>query len=104
MLQFIKSLLIKDTTPGIREMLENGAVVIDVRSEGEYNSGHLSNSVNIPLNKLAGKIDEFDKRKPIITCCASGIRSSSAKKMFKSKGFETVRNGGGWVSLKKYGV
>lgn len=102
MIQFIKNLFVKDTTPGLDELMANGAVIVDVRSVSEYSSGHLSRSINIPLDQLQSKMGQIDKRKPIITCCASGMRSASAKKIFKANGYETVRNGGGWVSLKKF--
>lgn len=102
MIEFIKKLFVKDTTPGIEQMLANGAVIIDVRSPGEYKSGHLSQSINIPLDDLAGRLSELDTRKPVITCCASGMRSASAKKILRAKGFEQVRNGGGWASLKRF--
>lgn len=102
MIQFIKNLFVKDTTPGLDELMANGAVIVDVRSVSEYSSGHLSRSINIPLDQLQSKMGQIDKRKPIITCCASGMRSASAKKIFKANGYETVRNGGGWVNLKKF--
>ena len=41
-----------------------------------------------------------DKNKPIITCCASGMRSAAAKNILKSNGYQTVYNGGSWASLK----
>lgn len=102
MIQFLKGLFVKDTTPGVPELVENGAIIVDVRSESEFKSGHLSKSINIPLDQLKNKMSRLDKKKPIITCCASGIRSGSAKKLLKANGYETVRNGGGWVNLKKF--
>ena len=54
-------------------MLSSGGIIIDVRSNGEFYSGHIENSLNIPLSDLTSKIDQFnDKDQPIITCCASG--------------------------------
>ena len=86
----------------IEELLKDGAVIVDVRSKGEYASGHLKKSINIPLDVLSSNLGKLDKSKPVITCCASGMRSSSAKSILKSKGFVEVVNGGGWTSLKKY--
>ena len=81
-------------------MLSEGGIIIDVRSEGEFYSGHIENSLNIPLSELSSKIDQFkDKNQPIITCCASGIRSAGAAKIFSAKGYTNVVNGGGWSSL-----
>ena len=76
-----------------------GAVIIDVRTKGEFASGHIKGSINIPLDTVASKANTLDKNKVIITCCASGMRSASAATMLKSKGFETY-NGGGWSSLQ----
>ena len=86
----------------IEELLKDGAVIVDVRSKGEYASGHIKKSINIPLDVLSSNLGKLDKSKPVITCCASGMRSSSAKSILKSKGFVEVVNGGGWTSLKKY--
>ncbi|MBL7937594.1 MAG: rhodanese-like domain-containing protein, partial [Bacteroidia bacterium] len=56
-------------------------------------------SVNIPLNELSSSINKIKKNVPIITCCASGMRSASAKSTLSSLGFKEVYNGGGWMSL-----
>jgi rhodanese-related sulfurtransferase len=80
--------------------MQNGAQIIDVRSPQEYSGGHIKGSVNIPLNELQGKMNKIKKDKPVITCCASGMRSSSAKGMLKSNGYTEVYNGGGWMSLR----
>lgn len=87
---------------GIEELLAEGAVIVDVRSTMEYAGGHLSNSINIPLDQLQSKIAKLDKSKPVITCCASGMRSGSARRILKANGFEEVVNGGGWHSLRQY--
>ncbi len=82
-------------------LCQNGAVIIDVRSKAEYNSGHIKNSKNIPLNGLGQNLKKIgDKNKPVITCCASGMRSASAKNILESAGFTDVYNGGGWRTLE----
>ena len=86
----------------LQEVISNGAVILDVRTKVEYQSGHLRNSINIPIDKLPGNIKKLNKNKPVITCCASGSRSASARRMLKSNGFEQVYNGGSWYSLRKY--
>ncbi|MDR0803343.1 rhodanese-like domain-containing protein [Fluviicola sp.] len=86
----------------IEQLMSEGAVIVDVRSPGEYASGHIKKSINIPLQSLATGFNKLDRNKPVITCCASGMRSASAKSMLKSKGFVEVRNGGSWVSLRRY--
>ncbi len=82
-----------------KEMLKNGGVIVDVRTKGEYNSGHIKGSINIPLDQLSGNLKKFKTDQPIITCCASGMRSGAAKNLLKSKGFANTVNGGSWYSL-----
>ncbi len=85
----------------LTEYLKDGATILDVRSKTEYEGGHLRTSINIPLDNLPKHIGQLDKTKPVITCCASGMRSASAKRMLKANGFKAI-NGGGWMSLQKY--
>ena len=83
------------------QLVKNGAVILDVRSTGEYNTGHIKGSINIPVDVLKNNLDKLkDKNKTVITCCASGIRSASARHILQSNGFTAVYNGGGWGSLQ----
>ncbi len=82
-----------------KDLLDQGAIIIDVRTESEYNSGHIKNSINVPLKDLTYRINEFDKKDNIVTVCAVGIRAESAKKFFESRGYN-VANGGRWTNLK----
>lgn len=87
-------------TENVQDFVAKGAVIIDVRSSEEFQGGHIKGSRNIPLNTISGKIFEIKKlNKPVIVCCASGIRSSQAASILKSNGIE-VKNGGGWSSLE----
>jgi phage shock protein E len=72
-----------------------------VRTQEEFQNGHIKGSLNIPLQNLQNNFSKIKKDKPVITCCASGMRSASAKGMLQSKGFSEVHNGGGWMSLQK---
>jgi phage shock protein E len=99
MLNFIKRLFKSEPPVDFKQLLSEGAVIIDVRSKGEYQGGHLRGSINIPLDKISANLNKLDKNKVIITCCASGMRSGSAKSILRSNGFE-AHNGGGWMSLK----
>jgi len=100
MLQAIKNMLGLGPKVNYKELLQNGAQIIDVRTKGEYQGGHIRGSVNIPLQMLSVNLNKIKKDKPVITCCASGMRSASAKSMLKSNGFTEVYNGGGWMSLQ----
>ena len=82
------------------QLLKNGALIIDVRSKGEFSSGAIKGAKNIPLDTLLNSIGKIDKSTTIITCCASGMRSASAKSILISGGYTSVFNGGGWNSLQ----
>ncbi|WP_366187414.1 rhodanese-like domain-containing protein [Flavobacterium ovatum] len=81
-------------------LVKEGAIILDVRSPSEYKQGHIKGSKNIPLNELPNHISKIKKDATIITCCASGMRSASAKNILKSNNFSTIYNGGGWSSLQ----
>jgi phage shock protein E len=100
MINLIKNVFGIKPKVDFKELMQKGATIIDVRSKGEYQGGHIKGSVNIPLQNLQTQLSKLNKEKPIITCCASGMRSASAKGILKSKGFADVHNGGGWMSLK----
>lgn len=100
MLNAIKNLFGLGTKTDFKALLQSGAQIVDVRTKGEYQSGHIKGSINIPLDSLSNNVSKIKKDKPIITCCASGMRSSSAKAYLKGKGFVDVHNGGGWMSLQ----
>ncbi|GER58027.1 hypothetical protein ULMA_01350 [Patiriisocius marinus] len=92
-------LLFGNKTKKIQDFTSRDAVILDVRSKAEYNSGAIPGSKHIPLQQVASKISEIKKwNKPVITCCASGMRSGSAAAILKSNGIEAM-NGGGWQSL-----
>jgi phage shock protein E len=102
MIGWIKKIFSQGLKADFAELIADGAVILDVRTKGEYASGHVKNSMNIPLNELQGKLSKLKRDKAIITCCASGMRSASAKSILKSNGFSAVHNGGSWASLKRY--
>lgn len=84
-----------------KELVKNGAKIVDVRSKAEYASGHIKGSINIPLNELSRLPKSLKPEHTIITCCASGMRSAAAKSQLKAMGFSQVHNGGGWHSLNQ---
>jgi phage shock protein E len=81
-------------------LVAGGAVIVDVRTPEEYRGGHIRGSLNIPLQNLQGNLSKLKKDKVIITCCASGMRSASAKSLLLRSGFGNVHNGGGWMGLQ----
>jgi len=84
----------------IKDFMDKGAVIIDVRTPLEFQGGHIKGSKNIPLNTLGNQVDNIKKlNKTVIACCASGMRSAQATSILKSNGIEAM-NGGGWSSLQ----
>ncbi len=101
MINALKSLFGLGPKVDYAALVKQGAVILDVRTKGEYAGGHIRGSVNIPVDQLGNNMQRFsDKNKVIITCCASGMRSGSAKSILKSKGYTQVYNGGSWMSLQ----
>lgn len=101
MIQTLKDLFGIGPKVDYAELAKNGAIILDVRSKGEYAGGHIKGSINISVDTLNNNLGKLkDKNKVIITCCASGMRSASAKSILKSNGFNQVHNGGAWSSLQ----
>ncbi len=101
MINKLKEMLGFGTKVDFSELVKKGAIVLDVRSKSEYAGGHIRGSINISLDVLTNNLDKIiNKHIPIITCCASGMRSASAKSILKSNGYTQVHNGGGWASLQ----
>lgn len=98
MLSFIKNLFGPGTD--YKELMAKGALIIDVRSPGEFSGGHIKGAQNIPVDKIGNHADKLKKTgKPIITCCASGMRSGVAAGVLKQNGIEAY-NGGAWNLLR----
>ncbi len=100
MIGFLKNLLGAGPKLNIGELLARGAIIVDVRTEREFKTGHVKGSVNLPLDKLNKNISKLKKDKPIITCCASGMQSATAKNILKNNGFIEVYNAGSWTSIR----
>ena len=101
MLNTLKKLFGLGPAVNYAELVNEGAIILDVRSKGEFAGGHIKGALNISVDTLRNNLDKLkDKNKPIITCCASGMRSASAKSILQSNGYTKVYNGGGWSSLQ----
>lgn len=87
----------------IAELLKSGnAAVVDVRTPAEFMGGHVSGSVNIPLNELPVRMSEIKAMgKDIILCCASGMRSGNAAAYLQQQGIPCL-NGGPWTDVNYY--
>lgn len=85
----------------LKTLIKNGAYLVDVRTPGEFSSGHVEGSVNIPLQQLEQRLADFEGKEPIVVFCQSGARSGRAKSILESNGFKDVTNGGTWKNVKK---
>ena len=82
------------------KLVKEGALIVDVRTKGEFQAGHIQGSENIPLDEVNRQVQQLKlSGKPVITVCRSGNRSAIAKSMLSSAGIE-VYNGGAWTNLK----
>lgn len=96
----IKKALGGGASQDFQQMLDDGAIVVDVRTPGEFKGGHVKGSININLADLNKKIGKL-KGKTVITVCASGMRSGQAKGILIKNGITAV-NGGPWGRIAKF--
>jgi rhodanese-related sulfurtransferase len=78
------------------ELKKSGAMLVDVRSAGEFAHGSAPGTVNIPLQELGSRLGEIPRSSPVVLGCASGTRSGMAKLLLKKNGYQNVYNIGTW--------
>ena len=101
MITLFKKLFRKRSGVDYPALVANGAIILDVRGVSEFRGGHIKGAINIPLETLRRSLSVLKRDRTIITCCASGIRSTTAQSILIENGFSNVYNGGGWMSLQK---
>jgi len=80
----------------LKEKIQAGALVVDVRTEDEFLDGAYPGAINIPVGELMQRLNELGpKDRPIVLYCATGSRSALAAKLLKVSGFKDVTNAGG---------
>lgn len=83
-------------------IIEKQESIVDVRTPGEFSSGNVAGSINIPLQEIQQRIEELKKLKqPLVLCCASGNRSGQAQTYLTQQGIECY-NGGSWLDVNYY--
>jgi len=93
--------------PGVAKkawpMIEQGVLLIDVRTEEEYSAGHIKEALNIPWEETGNLIAAIgrDKQRPVVIYCRSGNRSGKAKKALELNGYSHVFNATGYEALKE---
>lgn len=83
------------------QLIEQGAMIVDVRTPQEFSDGHLDNAVNFPLSELDKHFKDIDKDKLIVLYCRSGNRSNQAYQYLQSQGFKNLHNAGGFEELQR---
>ena len=101
MLGIFKNLFGQKDNVQLKEIVKEGAFLVDVRTPSEFGSGSVKGAVNIPLDKVSGQLSKFKGKKHIVVFCRSGNRSSQAKSILEKNGFDNVINGGTWNNVQK---
>lgn len=84
----------------VRDLVESGAYIIDVREKNEYEAGHLNTSVNIPMSEIRERINEVPTDRPVYIHCKSGQRSYNVCLLLKHLGFKNIYNvSGGFMGI-----
>jgi phage shock protein E len=86
-----------------RDLLKNGALLIDVRTAAEFSSGHLQDANNIPLDEIetALPLRVKDKSQALLLHCQSGMRSGAAKRQLKALGYANSHNLGSYARARE---
>jgi phage shock protein E len=87
------------TSTDLRSLIQQGAFLVDVRMPGEYAEGSVPGAVNIPLDSIARRLDEFRGKPSVVVFCRSGNRSGQAQMLLQAHGIPAVHNGGTWMQV-----
>lgn len=85
----------------LQSKISEGALILDVRTEKEYATGHINGALNISLGTIRERYKELDPLKTYITYCSHGLRSVKAANLLRERGFKRVYNGGAREDLEK---
>lgn len=83
-----------------RQRVTDGATLLDVRSQAEWDSGHLDGAMHIPIAELSARMDEVPAGAPVVVYCQSGVRSAMAAQLLESDGYEVFDLG----SMRDWGA
>ena len=89
--------MIGGTSVDYAALIQQGAIIVDVRTPQEFQSGHVKGSKNIPLQSLNSNLSQL-KNKEVILVCKSGMRAGSAKSVLTSNGIK-AHNAGAWQNV-----
>lgn len=92
------------TIDELEQAIAQGAYVLDVREQDEFDAGHVPNAHHIPLGSVADRVDEIPKDEPVWVICLAGGRSMKAANYLEGLGYDTVSVAGGtgsWIEAGK---
>lgn len=77
------------------ELWPSDALIVDVRSRGEFQAGHVEGAMNLPLSELSALAPHHlpDKKQSLVLYCQSGMRSGSAQQWLQANGYQSLING-----------
>ncbi len=102
MMKSLKKLFGLEPSMNYAQLIEDGAVVLDVRTPMEFELGHIPGAINIPIEKLRENMAQLaSKQKAIIACCTDGAKSWYAKNLLDSVGYQNVYDAGSWSKLQR---
>lgn len=96
MFAFLKRLLGLEADEQLKEVLANGAFLVDVRTPAEFAAMSIDGAVNIPLSEVSAEINQFKDKSNIVLFCRSGARANQALKILQQNGIQNVINGKTW--------
>lgn len=95
---------IQVTPTEAHELIEAGAVLVDVREEDEWSAGHAPEALFIPMGQVASRIDEIAGDAPAVIVCRSGGRSNTVTQLLNANGIDAVNLAGGMQAWQRGGL
>jgi rhodanese-related sulfurtransferase len=87
-----------------QKLIEDGAQLVDVRAEHEWEAGRIAGATHLPLAELAGRTDEIDPERPVVLYCRGGTRSTMAADALTDAGFDAAKLSEGIVGWSEAGL
>ena len=85
------------------ELVRDGATLLDVRENGEWNAGHAPGAIHVPLGDIDKAARRIKQGRPVVVMCASGMRSRTAAKHLRSLGYDATSLSGGMAAWQRAG-
>jgi rhodanese-related sulfurtransferase len=87
-----------------QKLIDEGAQLIDVRADHEWEVGHIEGATHLPLAELSERAAEIDKERPVVLYCRGGNRSTMAAAALAEAGYDAAKLGEGIVGWDEAGL